>query len=485
MKQKLSIAFIAIMLALFIAACGSNNNEDENLPNVGIDQLTQQHFLYDLDYMLYVLENNFALFDVAYWARGVDIAAIVENTRAEILANPEIDALGFYVALTMNFLPLQGVAHFGIINPHFYTRLLDGSANSYVASWPGEARRRLVHPRTLEFYRYLTYRDDELDSIFETMAIHVLETQFQAMYNNIVALREVELAQEFAQAIAGGNIDNIMPLWFRVLEIIRNTPNVVTDIIEDGRVAYLSVRSFMQMQSLPLWQSQKNQIFDFYYEIQGFEHLIIDLRSNGGGEPDFALDILLGALLEESVMVDGYAFVVLGEYSDEFATNLMGREREFLGLRSVDSSLTNINEMLEEFYLPQFRIEDAERLQYGFRTQTTIPAVHVPNFNGQPAFDGKVWLLTDGNMGSMAQISAWLFKEAEIATLVGDITGGHFGGPRTIVALPNTGLLFQMDVFYVTDAHGRPLEAGTIPHYFNRSGMCALQTVLALIDEQF
>ena len=57
------------------------------------------------------------------------------------------------------------------------------------------------------------------------------------------------------------------------------------------------------------------------------------------------------------------------------------------------------------------------------------------------------------------------------------------GGPRIYVTLPNSGILFVIDVFYVTDAHGRPLEAGTIPHYFNRDGMDALETVLALIEE--
>ena len=43
--------------------------------------LTAEHFLYDIEYMLYVLENNFALFDVAYWARGADITAITGNRR--------------------------------------------------------------------------------------------------------------------------------------------------------------------------------------------------------------------------------------------------------------------------------------------------------------------------------------------------------------------------------------------------------------------
>jgi len=49
--------------------------------------------------------------------------------------------------------------------------------------------------------------------------------------------------------------------------------------------------------------------------------------------------------------------------------------------------------------------------------------------------------------------------------------------------MPNTGIIFYFDIFYVTDSRGRPLEAGTIPHFFNRPGMDALETVLALIAE--
>ena len=66
---------------------------------------------------------------------------------------------------------------------------------------------------------------------------------------------------------------------------------------------------------------------------------------------------------------------------------------------------------------------------------------------------------------------------------MGDTTGGGFGGPRVAVPMPNTGVIFYFDMFYITDARGRPIEAGTDPHFFNRPGMDALETVLALIAE--
>jgi ABC-type glycerol-3-phosphate transport system substrate-binding protein len=86
-------------------------------------------------------------------------------------------------------------------------------------------------------------------------------------------------------------------------------------------------------------------------------------------------------------------------------------------------------------------------------------------------------------MGSAAQIVPWVVKEIDFATLVGEVTGGILGGPRTFVALPNSGIVFQMDLFYITDQYGFPLEAGTTPHYFNRDGYDALETVLQMIAE--
>jgi len=44
-------------------------------------------------------------------------------------------------------------------------------------------------------------------------------------------------------------------------------------------------------------------------------------------------------------------------------------------------------------------------------------------------------------------------------------------------------IIFCFDIFYVTDSLGRPLEAGNVPHYFNRPGIDALEAVLALIKE--
>jgi len=104
------LVLISLLGLLLLGACGEYNVEDyyaeleeveiediyeeeeQVLPSATMSQsvLVTEQYREDLDYMLYVLQNNFALFDVAYWARGVDIYAIIDNIREAVLANPDM-----------------------------------------------------------------------------------------------------------------------------------------------------------------------------------------------------------------------------------------------------------------------------------------------------------------------------------------------------------------------------------------------------------
>ncbi|MCL2249494.1 MAG: S41 family peptidase [Oscillospiraceae bacterium] len=138
------------------------------------------------------------------------------------------------------------------------------------------------------------------------------------------------------------------------------------------------------------------------------------------------------------------------------------------------------NEILADFDLPDIRHDDIDRMHYGAPAGRVVSIEPIQSWGN---FEGKVWMLVNHQNGSAAQAAAWYASETGHITLVGDRTGGVLGGPRTMALMPNTGIAFYFDIFYVTDRHGRPLEAGTIPHYFNHPGMDALETVLALIDE--
>jgi len=103
-------------------------------------------------------------------------------------------------------------------------------------------------------------------------------------------------------------------------------------------------------------------------------------------------------------------------------------------------------------------------------------------------FNGKMWLLTDEFTASAAEGAAAILKYNNIVTVVGEPTWGVMGVSYEPVifniSLPNTGIIVRFDVAYYTDPYGRPLQGyGIQPHYPNRPGMDALETVLAMIEE--
>ncbi|MCL2852366.1 MAG: S41 family peptidase [Defluviitaleaceae bacterium] len=483
--MKLRFVTLFILVGFLITACGTQPEEnystaveEEPKEAIGADEdtgLTYVQFLEDLDYMLYVLENNFALFDVAYWAHGADIPAIIGNVREAVLANPDMDVIEFYVELVYNFAPLVGVGHFSLLGPQTLYNIINDTHAHQRAWFSPSAIQRISRPHVVAFSRPEAAENAEAANLTGS------ERQRQILIDRAVLYGEPELASDMVQAMEAGDFEETLRLADLLNdEIIANAPNITTEIIEEGRIAYLSINSFGGYPT----QQDESQVFDFYEEIRDSEHLIVDLRRNRGGNMIWFHRLIIGPNIESNSRVDGYAFVVYGEYSTQYTSSLLGRGISVTSMiHSRDDQMRPIAEILENYNLPDINMTDMERMDYGFRIQTTVNPRHFDRFDNQPAFDGKVWLLTGSGMGSATEASAWIAKDTGFATLVGEVTGGAFGGRRTYVALPNSGIVFQADLFYVTDRHGRPLEAGTVPHHFNREGMDALETVLQLIEE--
>jgi len=422
---------ILLVILLFSVAC------DNALPEADVEDCL---FLEDLDYMMWVLESNFPFWGVAYRDRGVDIAEIFDDVRTTIRNADDMTEIEFNNLLIDSFRPLRGIAHFSI-SRRFREATSDG-----------------VPP----FAAMLT-EEFMVDPNFVRQRLYDLVGQ--------------ELAELFIEALQNNDVSEIVRLNELVLSKIESRENVNTEIIEDGRIAYLSVASF----AVPNYREhiEEQQIFNFFEEIQDFEHLIIDLRRNPGGSLFYPLEQLIRPLVHDTHIVDAFVFVNDSECVLAFAPP-DGRWR-FMGplFTEIENELHPIYEMLQKYDLPELNDLDAERLSYGFRVSVRLfprPAI-------QSTFTGKIWLLTSYFTGSAAQVATWLFKESGLATLVGDVTAGYFGGTSIRRYLPNTGIPFIFDVLYITDHNGRPLEAGTIPHHFNRPGMDSMETVLALIAE--
>jgi len=95
------------------------------------DSLAIEHFIEDLDYMIYVLQNNFALLPVAHWAHGVDYRELEARARAAILAMDEPCEDMFMAILQANFFPLRITGHFDIFTPSRYNSMHQGIYGRY------------------------------------------------------------------------------------------------------------------------------------------------------------------------------------------------------------------------------------------------------------------------------------------------------------------------------------------------------------------
>ena len=264
---------------------------------------------------------------------------------------------------------------------------------------------------------------------------------------------------------------------------------VKTEMIEEGRIAYLEVPSLMGFHSGAISNLRR-----FYREIREYEHLIIDIRDNPGGSPDTWRMLIMNPLwpdrdhMPDMPLYGFYRGSSLGKALGE--ENLEMEARHTRNLPETDHLLT-ARELIEKNHLTEMNEKDLEDLAYGVRFNTSIKNIdegqmqQLGMYHDYP-FEGKIWLLTNERNFSGSALFARHAKEMGFATLVGEQTGGAYSTSSSgaFFALPNTGVIVRWDIDYLTDDEGRALnEFPTTPHYFNRDGMDALETVLELIEE--
>ena len=267
-----------------------------------------------------------------------------------------------------------------------------------------------------------------------------------------------------------------------------SVPVYETAILEEGKIAYLAVNRMIHLWDDPRPRRTIGQyeamLHDFHGQIEGYDHLIIDLRGNSGGQNIHFFVFVVGPLLHEAIFFPVYVFYKDGEYSrsarENYDWRIFGSTHPFTqDAASFDGSLPYLD---PEITLP-----------YAFYSAHMISSSYdysgwYDSIRAEVLFDGTIWMLVDEHTASAAEASAAMLKLNNLATIVGEATFGILGtledSTNALVSLPNTGIIVRMDIAYFTDTYGRPLQGyGITPHYFNRPGMDALETVLAMIAE--
>lgn len=243
--------------------------------------------------------------------------------------------------------------------------------------------------------------------------------------------------------------------------------NIVTEIIEPGRIAYFSIASFINNIVL-----DSETLFPFYEQIQDYEHLIIDIRGNGGGWPDSFTSNVVSMFINENISFTYPEFFVANPLSADFFEYPLSMAGGFL------YGIFPAGEFVQSQNMTQFDQDDLELLDYAILWHIE----YAPAVDNIP-FDGEIWLLVDGGSASASEMAARLSIATGFATVVGEPTAGVTGVIPKHVALPSTGVLFRIDLGYTVDQYGRSFEEfGVIPQIANMPEMDALETVLMLID---
>lgn len=246
---------------------------------------------------------------------------------------------------------------------------------------------------------------------------------------------------------------------------LMNEDNVTTYIIEPGRIAYLRIASFMNSIVLDM-----ETIFLFFEQIQDYEHLIIDVRGNMGGLANY-FTVMLMMLIDEAIQFQYPEFYIGSELTAGFYENPLSMAGGELYGKFTAA------EFVQERNMLYFNQDDLELLDYVLVWQTDLP----PLEDNTP-FAGEIWLLVDGMSMSASEIAAKISVNTGFATVVGEPTAGVTGVIHTFASLPNTGVLFRIDLGYTVDNYGRSIEEfGVIPQIANMPELDALQTVLTLI----
>ena len=399
------------------------------------------HLLCDFDYLMFTLRHNFPLFGPAYRRFGLDVNALEAQTRQAIIDSNTTDPQTFSNILAYRFFRHFG--GFGHLYQNWYNR---------------------IHLIMANIYRYST--DDEGNILYQySQLMHDIFTSPEArrFYGEII----VDL----------GAYEHGM--------IIPN--NVQTRIITPGEVAYVSIRQFNHY-NIP---HDQEIIHAFFEDIAGFSHLIVDLRYNPGGFMSYFYEIFVEPNIIEPLEWREFEFFPRARNNMIYATAFVA---DWASFGEYDSQLDiygdfaaepitieNAAGVITRYNMRYFNQDDLEMLDnvVVWRHQI-LPA------SNERMFDGKIWVLVGPRSQSATEAVSIFIRETGFATLVGEPTGGIMGGMSAYVLLPNSGIVVRYDLGLMTDPNGRSYEEfGVQPHYFNRAGMDALDTVLALIREGY
>ena len=261
MKRRIALIILIFILVPALFGCNTNEITDNTLPK-DPEQLTEKEKLEDFEYMYMILKENYPFFEVNKRLNNVDWLSNKDN-YIEIVKATKNDAGFFY---TMNAILKQ------LNNDH-------------------------THMINKRMYKYLrsVYMDLDMDPWLNQM-------------NNSNSLKRYLYEEESSN----DKLENLEQY------IIPN--NVTTEILQEDKIAYLSIKSLNYHN---ITEDMK-VIKPFLNDVKDFQALIIDIRQNGGGSSIYWSNHLVPMLINEPLESTWYYVYRGGDFSEVFIKSILG-----------------------------------------------------------------------------------------------------------------------------------------------------------------
>lgn len=218
---------------------------------------------------------------------------------------------------------------------------------------------------------------------------------------------------------------------------LKDTNNIVTEIIEDERIAYLKIKSFLV--------DSTKEIMKFLEDVKNYPYLIIDIMNNSGGNTAYWEKIIL-SLLNEPITIKRHYLIRGGEYSMKNYYSKMDSNNLIMDdIRNYPHYNDFPKEIKDDF--KYYILEEKQ-----FSNEDSI------------GFKGKILLLVNEYTFSAADNLVNVCKQIDTVTVIGCKTaGGGIGFTPLYVKLPNSGLVIRFEGEMGLNEDGTSNFMGTSP----------------------
>ena len=397
---------------------------------------TNAMMLEDYDFFWTTLEENCAPLGALREVAGADLEQWKEEYRQKVAALQDGDAEGFIGVMGEVSMRFSGFAHIQMAKPELYYRYVEGGSE-----WESDTQKELL-------------LSDQVRAFYQWMGtLPQYQKDLQALEQN----NEVSKSED-AEAISRAISEKI-------------------NLYRQGDTAVAMVRGF------DFYGEESNNtvvemLQEFCLENLDAQDFIIDLSRNSGGNSYIWTEGFAPLFVGKTLTCPMVAVYKNGSVNVEMWDGWPENDPE-VELRELSSLDT------EDY--PKLNMESLEGCDGVVVRTATIDYTEEENPNGEK-FEGRLWILTDGENMSSAEMMIQYLKGEDFCTLIGKQTGGVSGimtNPANMYApMPNCGMLVRFGAFYFLNEDGTCNDVeGTHPDIEIESGETAMQRCLKEIKK--